>query len=387
MVKRLFLSAALSRLALTLSLSTLVCGPAHAQLAQTQMAQTQLAQTQAPPATSQTSPNDPALTFTARLLNLFPADYASRFGSVQAFADSSTGYGVRFFPLPFKADARLTYISHPKYQEYGLSVRYADTTFAAGRYQNDAADATLGVAHLEVTHNPYTGWQYGGIYQDTGRSSRLNLGYAVTDGPVRLYSELGYAWQGTADAPYLHSELSGGKSVTEGPYTFGAYATGRSYVFPQAAQFSIDVSASATIRPTSYSSFTVSQFERFAVGESPIPDLAVGRYTQTNLDAVLNPNAKAGPFSLRNVEYHFQRSFLAPTVAVSAVSTTLRAEIAPFLVLDVTPHHDFVASSTGFRADVFYRSPDVPVLIGPSFDYILSPSGNRWVISLKAGVK
>ena len=337
--------------------------------------------------TSQTSANDPDLTFSARLLNLFPADYAGRFGNLQAFADPANGYGVRYFPLPFKADARLTYISHPLYQEFGVSVRYADTTFAAGRYQNDDAGATSGVAHLEVTHNPWVGLQYGAIYQDHGRSSRFTAGYALTDGPLRYYGELGYAFQGTAASPYAHLEIAGGRSVTDGPLTFGVYTTLRSYLFPSVSQFSVDLSASATYRPTSYSSLTVSDFERFVVGDSVIPDLAVGRYTRTNVDLVLTPNVSAGMFSLRSAEYHLQHSFLATETEVDTVATTVRANVAPMVVVDLTPHYDFVAKETGFRTDLFYRADFLSVLVGPSFDLIWSPTGHRWVISLKAGVK
>ena len=387
-MRRSFLPAALS-LAFAALTPVAVAQTETAQPAAAQTAVAQpgvlVAQT-APSPTAPTSPTDPNQSFTARLLNLFPSDYASRFGSLQAFADTTSGYGVRGFPLPFKIDARLTYIAHPKYQEYGVSARYLDTTYAAGSYQNDAAGATQGLLHLEATHNPYVGWQYGGVYQEAGLS-KLSAGYAVVDGPLRLYTEAGYAFQDTTNSPFLHAEVSGGKSVTDGPFTVGAYATGRSYVFPQAAQFSVDLSASVTIRPTDYSSFTLSQFERFAIGESAIPALAVGRYTQTNLDAVLTPNARAGIFSLRRVEYHYQRSFLAATDAVNGVSLTVRTDVAPAVVFDVTPHHDFVAGETGLRGDLYYRTDLLPVLVGPSVDYIWSPTGNRWNFSLKAGVK
>ena len=368
--------------ALTLLLSPLLASPAFAQATPTP---DPVAQTAPPPET--TPANDPALSFTAQLLNLFPSDYTSRFGNVQAFADSVNGYGVRYFPLPFKVDARLTYISHPLYQEYGISARYADTTFAVGRFENGDGGAKLGIAHVEVTHNPYTGLQYGAIYQDQGRSSRLNLGYAVAAGPSRFYGELGYAFQGTVDAPYLHFEASTGGSRTDGPFTVGAYGTFRSYVFPQAAQLSTDFSASVTYRPTDYSSVTLSQFERFVVGSSTIPDLAVGRYTRSNLDVVLNPNVKVGPFSLRNLEYHYQYSFLGTDGTANAVGFTVRADVAPAFVIDLTPHHDFIANETGLRADLFYRGADLPILVGPSFDYILTPTGSRYVITLKAGVK
>ena len=379
-------SPLLLSVALTLLLSPLLASSASAQATPVQTTPPEpVAQAAPPPATSPA--NDPELSFTAQLLNLFPSDYTSRFGNVQAFADSVNGYGVRYFPLPFKVDARLTYISHPLYQEYALSARYADTTFAVGRFENGDKDAKLGVAHVEVSHNPYTGLQYGAIYQDQGRSSRLNLGYAVAVGPSRFYGEAGYAFQGTVDAPYLHVEASTGKSRTDGPFTVGAYGTFRSYIFPQAAQLSTDFSASVTYRPTDYSSVTISDFERFVVGSSTIPDLAVARYTKSNLDIVLNPNVKAGPFSLRNLEYHYQYSFLGTESTANAVGFTVRADVASAFVIDLTPHHDFVAGETGVRADLFYRGADLPILVGPSFDYILTPTGSRYVITLKAGVK
>jgi len=337
--------------------------------------------------TSQDSANDPNTSFSARLLNLLPAGYGERFGSLQAYADAINGYGVRYFPLPFKADARLTYISHPLYKEYGVSVRYDDTTYAAGRYQNDAAGVTQGIAHLEITHNPYTGLQYGALYQDSGASSRFTAGYAVTAGPLRYYSELGYAFQGKTDTPYAHFEVSGGKSVTDGPFTYGVAATVRSYLFPETSQESVDLSASVTVRPTDYLNFTVSQFERFFVGESPIPDLAVGRYTRTNIDVVLLPKVKVGPFSLRSTEYHRQTSLLRTETEVNTIASTFRTELASAFVVDLTPHYDFVASESGVRGDLFFRTDALPVLVGPSFDYIWSPTSSRWVISLRAGVK
>lgn len=336
--------------------------------------------------TSQTSANDPSLSFSAQLLNLFPPDYLSRFGGLQAYADTTNGYGVRYFPLPLKADARLTYISHPLYAEYGVSVRYADTTFAAGKYDNGNT-ATNGVTHLEITHNPYTGFQYGAIYQDQGLSTRLTAGYAFTDGPLRYYGELGYAFQGMTDSPYLHLEIAGGKSETTGPLTFGVYTTIRSYIFPKVSQESVDLSASATLRPTDYSSFTISDFERFVAGDSPIPDLAVARYTRTNFDVVFTPKLSAGPLSLRTVEYHLQHSFLATETEVNTVSTTVRTDVAPAFVFDLTPHYDFVAKETGIRTDLYYRTDALPVLLGPSFDYIFSATANRLIVSLRVGSK
>ncbi|WP_407539000.1 hypothetical protein Q0M94_12580 [Deinococcus radiomollis] len=337
--------------------------------------------------TSQTSANDPSLSFTAQLLNLLPPDYLNRFGSLQAYADTTNGYGVRYFPLPFKIDARLTYISHPLYQEYGVSARYTDTTFAAGKYENTDGGATDGVTHLEVSHNPYTGVQYGVIYQDKGRSSRLTAGYALTDGPLRYFGELGYAFQGKADAPYLHLEIAGGNSKTTGPLTFGVYTTLRSYIFPGVSQESVDLSASATFRPTDYSSYTLSEFERFVVGDSPIPDLAVGRYTRTNFDVVFTPKLSAGALSLRTIEYHWQHSFLATETEVNTVATTFRTDLAPAFVVDLTPHYDFVANETGVRADLYYRTTALPVLLGPSFDYFWSQKANRLTVSLRVGAK
>ena len=337
--------------------------------------------------TSQTSANDPSLSFSAQLMNLLPPDYLNRFGSLQVYADSTNGYGVRYFPLPFKLDARLTYISHPLYQEYGVSTRYADTTFAADKYENGDGGATDGVTHLEATHNPYTGFQYGAIYQDKGRSSRLTAGYAITDGPLRYSGELGYAFQGKTDSPYLHLEVSGGSSKTTGPLTFGVYTTVRSYIFPQVSQESVDLSASATIRPTDYSSVTFSDFERFVVGNSPIPDLAVSRYTRSNFDVVLRPKLSAGAFSVRSVEYHLQHSFLGTEGDVNGASATFRTDVAPAFVIDLTPHYDFVAKETGVRADLYYRNPALPVLLGPSFDYFWSEKANRLTISLRVGAK
>ena len=154
--------------------------PAIASLLLTSLLGFAAAQTAPDPAQPQLSQPQP--TFTARLLELIPSDYFGRFGSTTAFADSVSGYGIRGLPLPFKADARFTFISHPNYLEYAASLREGDTSYVAGRLQNDDAGATQGVGHLEVTHNPYTGLQYGALLQDQGRSSRFTLGYAWAGG-------------------------------------------------------------------------------------------------------------------------------------------------------------------------------------------------------------
>ena len=335
------------------------------------------------------APAPPEPTFATTLLNLIPADYFSRFASTTGFADSVSGYGIRGLPLPFKEDVRFTYVSHPAYQEYAASLRAFDTTFLAGRLENPDAGATQGVGHLEVTHNPYTGLQYGALLQDQGRSSRFTLGGAWASGPLRALAEAGYAVQGTVSAPYLHLEESaGGALYNQGPFTVSLYGTARSYFFTDAAQLSADLYAIFTVRPAPYSSVSFSQFERFAVGSSPVPDLAVGRYNRSNLDVVVAPRlALLGPLSWRDVQYHLQHAWQSDTNDLNLLSATLRADLAPALVLDLTPHQDFVASESGVRADLYYRSDAFPVLFGPSLDYLWKGNTSRWVFSVKAGVK
>jgi len=187
----------------------------------------------ASPAATLDQPQRPNVSFTAQLLNLFSAEYLGRFGGVEGFADSSNGYGLRGFPLPFKADTRLTYVSHPAYQEYAVGVRYDDTTFAAGRYYNDTGGATEGVGHLEITHNPSTGLQYQALLQDHNRVSQLSAGWAATQGPFRMYAEGGYAVQGTGnydnvkgpdgyqESLFVHADVSAGRSITDGSATYG----------------------------------------------------------------------------------------------------------------------------------------------------------------------
>ena len=125
------------------------------------------------------------------------------------------------------------------------------------------------------------------------------------------------------------------------------------------------------------SSVSVSEFERFVVVDSPIPDLAVGRYTRTNLDVLFTPKLSAGAFTVRSVEYHLQHSFLGTDSEVSVASATIRTDVAQAFVVDLTPHHDFLARETGVRTDLYFRSSALPVLVGPSFDYIFSATANR----------
>lgn len=325
--------------------------------------------------------------FLIRLMNLFPPGYADRFGGVQVLADPGSGYGVRGFPLPFRVDARATFVDHPAYLEYSMGVRYHDTSFVAGRFENPDAGATLGVGHLEVTHNPGSGWQYGLLAQDQGRSSRATVGYVLVDGPVRLLSELGYGVQGAVRTPYVHLETSGGGSLSSGPWSVGVGSAVRGYVYPQQGQFSVDLSGSLTLRPDPHSTVTLSHFERWVLGDSALPDLAVGRYNQTNLDVVLSPDMRLGLLSLRNVQYHYQRSWLNAAASVNGLAATVRADPAGPLLVDLTPHYDWVAHEAGVRADLYYRAPWLSVLVGPSVDYLWGAGGGHWNVGLRVGVK
>ncbi len=342
-------------------------------------------------ASAQTAPSDPAPPepdIAARLFTLIPPDYFGRFAGTTGFADSVNGYGVRGLPLPFKEDVRFTFISHPAYLEYAASLRYADTSYVAGRLENTDAGAALGVGHLEVTHNPYTGPQYGALLQDQGRSSRLTAGYAWANGPVRALAEAGYAVQGSVNAAYLHLGESAAVTLyNDSAFTFGVAATARSYTFFDQSQLSTDLSARFTVRPTHDSSVSIGQLERFVVGTSPIPDLNLTRYSLTSLDVTLAPKLTLfGPLSWQGAQYHFQRSWQASVDDANWLSATLRADLDP-VVLDLTPHRDWVTNETGMRADLYYRSSAFPVLFGPSLDYLWTDNSRRWVFTVRAGVK
>jgi len=371
-------------LALSLLTLTLLASPARA--AGAPEMQTPAAQTPAAQATPvQDTPNPPE--FSLNLENIFTPRYLRRFSSVQGVADPLHGYGVRAFPLPFTEDVRAAFVNHQTYLEYGVSVRLNDTSFVAGKFENTDTGATDGVTHLEVRHDPAAGVQYGVLYQDKGRSSRVTLGYAQQSQGARILDEVGYAVQGKASAFYVRLQANGNQRKVNGPLTASASEVARAYVFATGAQFSTDLYGSLSYRPTSGTTITLSEFERFAFGVSPIPDLAYGRYSQTNLDVVLLPDSAGKTLALRAIEYHGARSFLQTGTLLNTLSATVRLDAAPALVVDVTPHYDFVLNEPGVRTDLYYRSAALPTLIGPSFDSVWGKTGQRWIISLRAATK
>ena len=319
--------------------------------------------------------------FLANLLHLVPADYSSRFGNM-AVLTGAGGYGFRALPLPLGADLRLTYVMHPLYQEYGLSVRGADTTLRLGRFKNDAPGATQGVGRLEVSHDPRAGVQLSGLWQDGGHLSKLSLGYAGVEGPLRLLTEAGYAAQGDVSAPFAHLDLNAGRAFSQEGAQLVVGGTLRGYLYPQQGQLSADLSVALLLQPAPGLTLNVREFERFVAGDSVIPAFGVARYSQGDLDLVYTTGWRAGLLSLRSVQYHLERVWLEGRTSVNALSATVRLELTPSLALDLTPRKDFARAETGLRAELLFRPAGLPMALGPSLDYAWGADGSRWGLGL-----
>ncbi|MEF2278659.1 hypothetical protein V3W47_10130 [Deinococcus sp. YIM 134068] len=286
-----------------------------------------------------------------------PANYMSRFSSTELLASNEVGFGVRYFPLPFDPDIRVSLARQPNYWEYNVSTRLNDTTLAAGVF-NNGATAAAGIPRLEATRDPFKGTQFSGRLQGNGASSRFTGGYAFTvaSDRVRVLSNVGVAFQNEVVAPYTQTEVGGGYGRSFGRLNTGFSATVRAFTFPsqRQAQGSADFFVSANISPLRGLILDASQFERFAVGSVPIGDLSYGRYEETNAA----------------ITYRLPVGSTPPAFALGALRTRVT--------------RDWTSKYTYLRGDVLFRVEALPTLIGPSIGYQWSPEGtpDRWLISV-----
>ena len=226
-----------------------------------------------------------------------PPDYFGRFGSTQLVASSTDGFGVRYLPLPVKADVRLTLVKAPTYTDYGLSAQIGSLSAAAGVFYN--------VPKAELTNAPAAGLQWSGLVQGGPSHSHVSVGYAtqVDGGKVRFLNNVGVAQQGAVTAPYTQSEVSAGYGRAIGGVNTGLSTTARLYAFPVQgkAQGSVDVNLALNAPLAQGLTLDANHFERFTVGEVAISDFGLGRYeaSAANLTYRLPGQASFGVGAVR----------------------------------------------------------------------------------------
>lgn len=300
-----------------------------------------------------------------------PSDYFGRFGSIEAVASNTDGYGFRYLPLPFEPDIRLTLLKAPTYLDYGLSTRYKDTTILGGVFYN--------VGKAQAIHDPWTGLQFG-VYTELpdvwrkGRTydpfSKAYVGYAYAppEGHAWVLNNFGVAAKTTRDdttfevkdtlyAPYWQSIASAWTSKTVDPaVTVRINATARLYAYPLQgmAQGSLDLTPGVEFRPAPGLSMDFSHLERFAVGEVPMGD-SYGRYQESyaNITYRLKPNGD-------------------PELGLGAV----RGRVT----------RTWTSDYTYVYGDIFLRTRYLPTMLGPSVGYRFGPNGtdSMWLFSLVA---
>lgn len=302
-------------------------------------------------ASAQTAASTPA--FGVR----FPADYLSRFSSIDPLLENSLGYGIRGFPLPFSQDIRVSLAKRPNYWEYALSTRYQDTLFAVGVFDNGSA-ATAGIPRAEITHDPFRGFQYSGRLQGNGAYSRFTTGYAFTvaGDRVRVLNNVGVAFQGDVTAPYTQTEVSGSYGKSFGPLNLNFGTTARLFTFPVQGQLqgSVDLNVGGNVSLARGLTLEASQLERFAAGTVAIPDLNLSRYRQTDAALTYRLPAPTGPSAF----------------SVGGVRTRVT--------------RDWTNDYTYLRNDLLFRSDALPVLVGPSVGYQWGPTTatSAWLIGI-----
>ncbi|MFC0618848.1 hypothetical protein ACFFF0_12765 [Deinococcus budaensis] len=279
-----------------------------------------------------------------------PANYLSRFGSTELVVSTESGYGVRYFPLMFDQDIRISLVKAPTYWDYNISTRTNDTTLAAGVFYNKP--------RLEITRDPSKGVQYSGLLQGRGAYSKVSGGYAftVSKDRVRVLNNVGVAITPTVAAPYTQSEVSGGYGKSFGKLNTYVGSTARLYTFPVQKQLqgSFDAVAVANISPVKGLTLDASHFERFVGGQVAVPDFGLGRYQESNV----------------GVTYRLPGAGAASGFGVGAVRSRLT--------------HTWQNDYTYLRGDLLLNVGFIPSLFGPSVGYQWSPTGkdNKWLISL-----
>ncbi|WP_369409112.1 hypothetical protein [Deinococcus arboris] len=276
-----------------------------------------------------------------------PPDYLSRFGSTQAVASSTEGFGVRALPLPLKTNVRLTFVKAPTYVDYGVSAQMGSLSAAVGVFYN--------VPRAELTSAPAAGLQWSGVVQGKGAHSRFTLGYAsqLAEGRVRVLNNVGAAQQGAVTAPYTQTEVSGAYGKVLGSVNTAVYATARMYAFPVQgkAQGSLDTTLALNARLAPGLSLDASHFERFAVGEVAIPDFGLSRYHASAASLAYRPGGAGFGVGL------------------------VRARAG----------RDWTSKISTLDGDLLLRADGVPVMVGGSVGYEwheAAPGANRWRFGL-----
>jgi hypothetical protein len=277
-----------------------------------------------------------------------PPGYMDRFGATAVMASSTSGFGVRYLPLPLAADLRVSLVKTPASLDYGLSGNLGTLNVAVGVFS--------GMPRAEMGQNLPSGVQWSGLVQGPEGLSRLTFGYALTqnEGRFRLLNAVGLAARSALSAPYSYSEVSNFAPRSFGKVNAALGTTGRLYTFPaqQEAQASFDLNLSANYSPLPGLLLEGSHLERFAAGSVPIADFGLGRYEESNF----------------NVTYRLP----GPDSALRLGA--VRSRLA----------RNWTADYTYLYGDVLLRTSALPSMFGPSLGYQWGPGGRdaHWLISL-----
>lgn len=280
-----------------------------------------------------------------------PENYFGRFGGVTPILELDakndvTRIGLGRLPLPTEHDLRFTVANRPEQNlwDYSLSTRMNNTTYLVG-IEND-------VRRAEVLHNPYTGPQFTGVVREKGLSE-LSAGYAFTalNGQAYIYNKAGLAASGERREPFTYSQVGTAYTEKVGGVSFRVAPLARLYLYPfeGKAHSSAEVLVSATATPTPQLLLEASHLERFAAGESVIPDYGQARAQETSLYATYRlPYAGDPAFGVGAVRGGYT--------------------------------HNWQNDWNYYRGDLFLRSNLLPVMVGPRAEYRVAPDGTgQWV--------
>lgn len=337
-----------------------------------------------------------------------PPDYYDRFGDLGGeFNHDNKAYGVRYFPLPIKYDLRIIFVTHPEYNEYGISTRYKETDILLGILEGGAK----GIRTLEINHNPDEGLQ-AHLYLESPNSDKdesyLNygeVGYrkflklkSLPDVKVTLYGGAGYAGtQHDGSQAYTHFKVNADRSFehvikpvgTQVDLAIDVKTALENYYFVSdskaytTAKLDVGVRGKLNDRTDVYAS----QYELYDFGKADnnIYGLASSKDRDSYAGILYHLDYKVGPINIHTLQYDYTRYWYynSDTDNRSEIGATLRFNLTAPIRLDITPGYDFYWGGPTLEGAALIRMSQFKSAFGPSLKYTWLPNNqHRWAFKV-----
>lgn len=273
-----------------------------------------------------------------------PADYYSRFSSVQVVADTYSGIGVRDLPLPFKTDVRLSIVKAPTYWDYGLSFKEGRGEIRFGVFYS--------ALQFRASYIPPEGMVFLGLVHGGGGDFAGGYAWRLMENKVRVSAVGGLAFEGDRSAPYIQVAVTDGESFTSGPLQVAFDGTAVATYFPQSGELSqaYNGMVRGTYALTPNLSVYGHHYAQFVFGSAPLAKFDQWPVQLSQLSSTYRFDASGAPVEIGAVKVGVARNWLTDENSVGA--------------------------------NVYFRIAGLPALIGVSVSRVFSHNGSQqWVYS------